>query len=218
MGMYNVDRSFPQPESLRIEKSKASGKYNSEDVLERLVEDFFNKCYLCEEKEISGINVEHLKPHKGNFDKKFQWENLFLVCPHCNNTKLGNEDDILDCANPSHKVYDWIEYNFISFPKTKVELKSLNNIDIVDKTVTLLNKIYNGSTITKKLEAENIRKKIMREIQSFENLIFEYISNPKDDLIEEIKEMLSRKSVFSAFKRWIIKNNLKYNELEKYFD
>lgn len=216
--MYNVDRSFPEPQSLKTEKIKVSGKYNSEDVLERLVEDFFNKCYLCEEKEISGINVEHLKPHKGDIDKKFQWENLFLVCPHCNNTKLGNEDEILDCTNPSHKVNDWIEYNFISFPKTKVELKIINNIDIVNNTVTLLDKIYNGSTVNKKIEADNIKKKIMREIQSFENLIFEYIYNSKKELVEEIKEKLSRKSAFSAFKRWIIKNNARYKELEKYFD
>lgn len=216
--MYNVDRSFPEPQSLKIEKLKISGKYNSEDVLERLVEDFFNKCYLCEEKEISGINVEHLKPHKGDIDKKFQWENLFLVCPHCNNTKLGNEDEILDCTNPSHKVYEWIEYNFTSFPKTKVELKIINNIDIVNNTVTLLDKIYNGSTVNKKFEADNIKKKIMREIQSFENLIFEYVYNSKKELVEEIKEKLSRKSAFSAFKRWIIKNNARYKELEKYFD
>ena len=199
--MYNVDRSFPEPQSLKIEKLKISGKYNSEDVLERLVEDFFNKCYLCEEKEISGINVEHLKPHKGDIDKKFQWENLFLVCPHCNNTKLGNEDEIIDCTNPSHKVNDWIEYNFISFPKTKVELKIINNIDIVNNTVTLLDKIYNGSTVNKKFEADNIKKKIMREIQSFENLIFEYVYNSKKELVEEIKEKLSSKSAFSAFKR-----------------
>lgn len=216
--MYNVDRSFPEPQSLKTEKLKVSGKYNSEDVLERLVEDFFNKCYLCEEKEISGINVEHLKPHKGDIDKKFQWENLFLVCPHCNNTKLGNEDEILDCTNPSHKIYDWIEYKFTSFPKTKVELKIINNIDIVNNTVTLLDKIYNGSTVNKKFEADNIKKKIMREIQSFENLIFEYVYNSKKELVEEIKEKLSRKSAFSAFKRWIIKNNTRYKELEKYFD
>jgi len=216
--MYNVDRSFPEPQSLKTEKLKVSGKYNSEDVLERLVKDFFNKCYLCEEKEISGINVEHLKPHKGDIDKKFQWENLFLVCPHCNNTKLGNEDEILDCTNPSHKVYEWIEYNFTSFPKTKVELKVINNIDIVNNTVTLLDKIYNGSTVNKKFEADNIKKKIMREIQSFENLIFEYVYNSKEELVEEIKEKLSRKSAFSAFKRWIIKNNARYKELEKYFD
>lgn len=216
--MYNVDRSFPEPQSLKTEKLKVSGKYNSEDVLERLVEDFFNKCYLCEEKEISGINVEHLKPHKGDIDKKFQWKNLFLVCPHCNNTKLGNEDEILDCTNSSHKIYDWIEYNFTSFPKTKVELKIINNIDIVNNTVTLLDKIYNGSTVNKKFEADNIKKKIMREIQSFENLIFEYVYNSKKELVEEIKEKLSRKSAFSAFKRWIIKNNTRYKELEKYFD
>ncbi len=216
--MYNVDRSFPEPQSLKTEKIKVSGKYNSEDVLERLVEDFFNKCYLCEEKEISGINVEHLKPHKGDIDKKFQWENLFLVCPHCNNTKLGNEDEILDCTNPSHKIYDWIEYKFTSFPKTKVELKIINNIDIVNNTGILLDKIYNGSTVNKKIEADNIKKKIMREIQSFENLIFEYVYNSKKELVEEIKEKLSRKSAFSAFKRWIIKNNTRYKELEKYFD
>lgn len=216
--MYNVNRSFPAPESLEKEKSKASGKYNCEDVLERLVEDFFNKCYICEEKEISSINVEHLKPHKGDKEKKFQWENLFLACSHCNNTKLDDENEILDCTNPNHKIYDWIEYNFTSFPKAKVELKALNNIEMVNNTIKLLDKVYNGSTINKKLEAKNIKKKIMREIQNFEEVIIKYNSNPSTENIEIIKEMLSKKSAFSSFKRWIIKNNLKYQELEKYFD
>lgn len=203
--MFNVNKSYPEPESLKIEKSKANGKYNLSDVMERLVEDFFNKCYLCEEKEISGINVEHFKPHKGDIDKKYDWSNLFLVCPHCNNIKLGDEKELLDCTNSNHKVYEWMEYNFINFPKTKVEIKKLYDNDAVDNTVNLLNSIYNGTTITKKLEAENIKKKIMREIQSFENLLIKHYTKSEPNYIEEIKEKLSRKSSFSAFKRWIIK-------------
>jgi HNH endonuclease len=40
-------------------------------------------------------NVEHLIPHKGDIDLKFDWGNLCLVCYHCNNLKSSIYNDIL---------------------------------------------------------------------------------------------------------------------------
>ncbi len=47
-----VERSFPAPKSLAEEAKKAAGRYDKEDVIERLREDFHNKCYICEMKEL----------------------------------------------------------------------------------------------------------------------------------------------------------------------
>ena len=46
--MVKVERSFPAPESLAKEAKKAAGKYDSQDVIERLKKDFHNKCYICD--------------------------------------------------------------------------------------------------------------------------------------------------------------------------
>ena len=37
--MVKVERSFPAPDSLREEAKKATGKYDKEDVIERLRKD-----------------------------------------------------------------------------------------------------------------------------------------------------------------------------------
>ena len=44
------------------------------------------------------LPVEHLIPHKGNKDLEFEWNNLFLACPHCNNIKRDKYTPILDCC------------------------------------------------------------------------------------------------------------------------
>lgn len=74
--MVKVKRSFPAPESLAEEEKKAAGRYDKPDVIERLKEDFHNKCYICEMKELQDPNVEHLLPHKnGKYpERKYDWE------------------------------------------------------------------------------------------------------------------------------------------------
>lgn len=46
--MVKVQRSYPAPESLEIEAQKPNGSYSCDDVVERLKDDFHNKCYICE--------------------------------------------------------------------------------------------------------------------------------------------------------------------------
>ena len=212
--MFRVERSYPEPDSLKKEKQKKSGKSNCKDVLIQLQKDFFNKCYLCEEKDISGINVEHFKPHKGNKDLKFKWENLFLGCPHCNNTKLAKYENILDCTDKSIDVVNSLIYEFSNFPKPKVKITAIDNDQTTINTVDLLNVIYEGNTPNKKLESDNIRKKIMDELKIFNSLLINYEKNKGN--IKEITDMVSKKSAFSAFKRWLIKYHNKNNYNQHY--
>lgn len=56
---------------------------------------------LSQEK-MEDPQVEHLLPHKnGKYkDRKFDWENLFWACGHCNGIKNQNKYDegILNCC------------------------------------------------------------------------------------------------------------------------
>ena len=45
-----------------MEKTKADGKYDKPDVVERLKKDFNNKCYICEINDLQDPQIEHLKP------------------------------------------------------------------------------------------------------------------------------------------------------------
>ena len=51
---------------------------------------------------LSDPEVEHLRPHHNRQlkDRVFDWNNLFYVCPHCNNLKkdVKYDDKIIDCC------------------------------------------------------------------------------------------------------------------------
>ena len=87
--MVKVERSFPAPASLAVEAQKVKGSYSMPDVVKQLKEDFHNKCYICELSELQDAQVEHLLPHfDGKYpERKFDWNNLFWSCGHCNNVK-----------------------------------------------------------------------------------------------------------------------------------
>lgn len=91
--MVKVERSQPAPESLEIEKKKESGSYKLKDVVERLQKDFNDTCYICELKGLQDPEVEHLLPHHNGryIDRKFDWNNLFWVCGHCNIIKIKQD-------------------------------------------------------------------------------------------------------------------------------
>lgn len=207
--MINLKRSFPAPEILKEEKQKKNGSYNQKEVLDRLKQDFHNKCYICETKP-GTLNIEHLISHKGNKDLKFDWENLFLSCGHCNNIKLNDYDNILDCTKED--VENCISYRFEPLlPKAKVKIEALKDDDRVKKTVELLDKVYNGTTVLKNMESENIRKKLLDELMKFQKMIYNYEYEDFDEedklmLLQKIKSSLKDSSEYTAFKRWMIKD------------
>lgn len=211
--MINMERTSEPEEIIEIlnnEKSKKSGDYNKKEVFDLLVKEFNNKCYICENKEPSSLNIEHFKPHKGDKELKFSWDNLYLSCAHCNNIKLGKYENILDCANSEHDVENWIKYYVNPFPRTEVEITSLKEDEIVENTVELLRNVYNGTTHQKEVEGKNIVKKLKDEMMSFQKSLWGYeeavYEEEKQHYLREIKKHLHKSSNFTSFKRWVIKD------------
>ena len=222
--MVYFEKSQPAPDCLNIEKAKASGDYKGTEVLERLKTDFKNKCYICEHKEPTTINVEHFKPHKGDKDLKFDWNNLFWSCSHCNNTKSDNFNNILDCTNVAHNVERKFKYLFKPFPFEKVKIEELDNLPETIETKRLLEAVYNGTTKLKTIESSNLRDKLLDEIMKFQHYLCEYFKDThseedKEFFLIKIKGHLDRGSSFTAFKRWIVLENEKLkDEFERYID
>ena len=201
--MVFFQKSYPAPE---IKKD-----YRTQSIIDRLEQDFCNKCYLCEEKAQKDINVEHFIPHKEDETLKYNWDNLFLSCGHCNNIKLAKYDNILDCTKEDSKVDEVIEYRIKPFPKEKVDLTTISDDEKVLNTLELLDKIYNATnTPLKRLESANLRDKLLNEILEFQTLLFEYNSDNeklKEKALVNIEYELSNKSAFTAFKRWIVRDS-----------
>jgi len=224
--MVYLEKSQPAPESLAKEKTKKSGKYNKEDVLERLVLDFKNKCYICEYQQPS-VQVEHFVPHKEDVDLKFDWDNLFFACGHCNGTKLAKSeyDDILNCTKKEHDVENFLKYIFVAFPKEEVKIEIIEKSQTTENTKKLLQAVYNGSAVfcSRTLEANILKSRLRDEIKSFNDFIKNYQATEnkeeKEYFFEKIKSHIDKSSDFTAFKRWIIKDNPKLKaEFEQYFD
>jgi hypothetical protein len=212
--VINIVKSTKVPSSLAIEKAKKSSEnYRSEDVIFSIRDDFYNKCYLCEDYAPSTINVEHFVPHRGNRDLMFDWLNLFYACGHCNNSKLGDYDNILNCTDDLHKILDWIQFSINPYPKEKVIILPKSSDIKVQNTVKLLLKIYNGEhTGLKTVEGENIRERLIVEMVKFTRRLNKYTKpsisiKDKERYRRKIQEMLSVKSPFTAFKVWVVKGN-----------
>jgi hypothetical protein len=212
--MVYHEKTQPAPPCLEIEKAKARGNYNCTGVLERIKVEFKNKCYICEYKEPTTINTEHFVPHKNDKEIKFNWENLFYACGHCNNTKLAQAEfsNILNCTVESDEVDNKIRYHINPYPKEKAEFTAMENTERVNNTILLLDSVYNGTTVLKRIEAGNLRTQLLKEIRRFQDLLFQYDCDDfndeeKREIKADIVRHLRSSSNFTAFKRWIIRQN-----------
>ncbi|MCM1064984.1 MAG: hypothetical protein NC420_11060 [Eubacterium sp.] len=198
------------PKGIIIKKEE---DYRSESVILLLQKDFYNKCYLCEEKNPTSINVEHFRSCKNNEALKYNWENLFYACAHCNRIKGSRYDHIIDCTKDDPEMY--IHISFQSYPKNYVEVSSRLYCSKNIETQELLDKIYNGAgTPISEFEASNLKCKISDEIKEFIEYIEKYLNENDVGLRKvywkRIKKMLSRESNFSGFKRSIIMESKEY--------
>ena len=207
-----------------LQKARQSGSsYNTESVNQALREVFHGKCYICENKAATSYQIEHLISHGGNTELKYDWNNLFWSCAHCNNIKLAKYDPILDCTKePVEKLIAFRKKGYFGAEDgEKIEFVPLvKGNKAVQNTILLLEDAYYGTTEQKKFEARIIRKTLRKNISEFKEYVREYQEAEDEDEKEDIgyllKKELKDSSAFTAFKRWLIWDNEIYSELEKY--
>ncbi len=209
--MVYFEKSQPAPSSLSIEKEKKSGTYRTDETIKQIDKDFYGKCYICGQKNPTTINIEHFIPHKDNVDLKFDWNNLFYSCGHCNNVKLAKKefDNILNCTILSDNVDRDIAYKFNPFPKEKPCFEVVIESEKASNTKELLDKVFNGEhTSLKLLEGSSLRDLLLKSIKEFQDLLIDYYKYDKNEMfLIKIEEHLSNRMEFTAFKRYIIRNN-----------
>lgn len=199
--------------SLEKEKAKANGKYNTDEVIAALQETFHDKCYLCEGKESYEWEVEHLTPHAGNKDLKFDWGNLFWACGHCNHIKGNSYSPILNCTKIDvDEVISFRKIGYFGIEETlsfeKVD-KTCDSQEI-QNTCNLLERIYHGKTPQETAGAKIIRHQVRKELTEFKNYVRDYCEangEDKHDLFLLIRSRLKSNAKFAAFKRWIVRDN-----------
>lgn len=204
--MIKIERTFPAPPSLDIEAGKKSGKYDKPDVIEQLRADAHDKCYICEMKKLQDPVVEHLRPHKnGKYpERKFDWNNLFWACAHCNGIKNQEkyEDGIIDCCRSDPE--EMINFSLIN-GEVKVEAKE----EKAFLTAMLVQDVFSLKNTGMRVYKSELRfQELNREMNKLYDNLEEYQKHPESKVVlRKLKSLLRRESAFAAFKRNYIKEH-----------
>lgn len=213
--MVKIERTSTPPPSLASEKVKANGNYRESDVMRQLAEDFHKKCYLCEIDELQSVEVEHLYPHGGDKNLKFDWGNLFLSCAHCNSVKNQGKYHgvILDCCKVD--------------PESVLNQQFLNDHVSVQPTADMKAAVMTAELLTECFERKNTGIRIMEcqtrinALRKTMNLLYktlkQYRNSPSGRTLHTLRGMLSRTYKFAGFTRAYVRNHLEtYPELAEY--
>lgn len=216
----NTDKAKAAVKSL--ERAKASkGSYNTPEVNAALAEMFCGKCYICENKDrISSYQIEHLRPHGKNETLKYDWNNLFWACGHCNNIKSGRYNPILDCSQVEVERKIAFRKEGCFGGDERYVFTALEMNEEINNTIQLLYAVYYGNTPQKRMEAVNIRRALRSDLSNFKNLVrayYEVEEYEKEDIREAIRKEVGQSAAFAAFKRWLLWDHREaYKELLEY--
>ena len=220
--MVKIERKSTEKTQLAInslakEKTKSSGKCNTDEVVTALQEIFHNKCYICENKNVIEWEVEHLIPHGNDPNLKFDWENLFWSCGRCNHIKGDQFTPILNCTKVAvDEIISFRKVGYFGIEESlKFEKVDIDNEDEVEDekiqmTCDLLQRVYYGKTLQEKVGAKMLRHDVQNELSKFKNYVRDYqdaTGEDKKDLFVTIRNSLKSNSKFAAFKRWIVRDN-----------
>lgn len=217
--MVKTERSFPAPASLAEEAKKVSGRYDKEDVIQRLKEDFHNKCYICEMKGLQDPNVEHLLPHKnGKYpERKFDWENLFWSCGHCNGIKNNRkyEEGIMDCCKQDPEKYFYFQVE-----GDDVVVEAADPLDkMQERTALLIKEVFSMKNTGMRIYTSDEHLKLLqKEMSVLYKQLEKMRKNPTSKMtLKMIHSLLRRETSFAAFKRGYVRAHAKeYPELQEY--
>ena len=209
--MVKIERTPTPPASLAIECKKVHGSYASEDVISQLKKDFHSKCYLCELKDLTDIEVEHLLPHYNRKIKErvFDWNNLFYACPHCNSIKNDRiyDEKIIDCFKVDPEslldhIYQEGKVNVRPHDPDTQDEKVLMTADLLENC---FEKSNTGIRIFQCQERVNRLAETMNALYK----TLEALKKPTSkQYLRALKGMLSREYKFSGFTRYYVRSHI----------
>lgn len=216
--MVKIERTQTPPASLEIEAKKANGSYSENDVWELLTKDFHNKCYLCENNKATSVEIEHLVPHKDNTKLKFDWNNLFFSCAHCNSMKNKREYDgrILDCSkvDPENYLLQMIKDGHVCVEPLN-DYKDDMNILLTAKLLTEC--FENKNTGARIHECQVIFDELTRNMNVLYRTLASYRKKPTAKFLGTLRAMLNRTYKFSGFSRTYVRLHLdEYPDLAEF--
>lgn len=216
--MIKIKRNPIPPASLAVEAKKTNGSYNEPDVIKQLKDDSNDKCYICELGGLSDPEVEHLRPHHGRKipERVFDWNNLFYVCPHCNNLKKETkyDDKIIDCCNRDPE--DMLEQ---CYENGHVNVHNIVNEESAIMTALLIQDCFEKrNTGIREAACQYRIDHLAEEMNILYKTLDRYKKTPELHRYKRsLKATLARTSAFAAFKRnYVRKHIVDYPDLKEF--
>ncbi len=216
--MVKIERTPTPPASLAVESAKANGSYGKPDVWKQLREDFHGKCYLCENDKATSVEIEHLIPHKGDKNLKFDWNNLFFSCAHCNSMKNKREYDgkILDCCRTEPEAC--LNQNLRDGHVAVEPLEDYRDDETVCQTAKLITECFECKDTGARVHESQV---IFEELSGTMNVLYRtltaYKVKPEGKPLRTLRAMLNRSYKFSGFSRTYVRLHLaEYPDLAEY--
>lgn len=197
--MIRVYKRATPPEQLALKG------YSDDAVNQAILDDQYDKCYICESKlSPTDYQVEHLVSRHNDPEQVNRWSNLFIACGYCNGKKSDDFDGI--SSPDTYNVEEEIEQT-VDYANSKAIFKTLGESTGKAQTVDLLNRVFNGTDKYRKLREERFFKHFIMTINSFNAMVVDYMLSPTEKLKEAIRDSLSIGNEYLGFKYWIIKEN-----------
>ena len=171
--------------------------------------------------DLQDAQVEHLLPHlDGKYpERKFDWNNLFWSCGHCNNVKNQRiyDEGIIDCCkiDPEEAIIFHLQGN-------EIDVHAVNNENRqAALTAKLITEVFNLKNTGMRVYKSDFR---FQELNREMNKLYDSLEEMQDPAqqkfaLRKVKSLLRRESRFAAFKRnYIRENQEKYPDLIEYLD
>ena len=155
-------------------------------------------------------------PHKnGQYpERKFDWDNLFWSCGHCNQVKncTKYDDGIIDCCKDDPE-----QFLAITLSDSTVSAKALDeNNDVAVRTANLIEDVFNLTNTGLRTDVcEKRIKALQKEMNKLYRALEEYRENP-GCYTNRIRVLTRRQSAFAGFKRYYVR--VRYPELRCLLD
>lgn len=169
-------------------------------------------------KELQDPNVEHLLPYKnGKYpERKFDWENLFWSCGHCNGIKNSGKYDagIIDCCRQDPE-----QYLTFQLRDDRVVISVKQKDELYKRTATLITETFTLQNTGMRTYSSNERLRLLQKEMDVLYKQLEKLHNRPDSKItmRTICNLLKCESAFAAFKRCYVREHAdQYPQLQKY--
>ena len=176
---------------------------------------------IFELKNLQDPQVEHLLPHKnGKYpERKFDWNNLFWSCSHCNGIKNQKkyDDGIIDCCKNDPELMMTFK---LKDGKTEISARDEHNSMAVRTALFIYESFNLLNTGMRTYKSAMRYNELTKEMNLLYDNIEAYRKNPDSRYIQrKLKALIRRESAFAAFKRNYIRDNCKeFPQLQSYIE